>query len=169
MISSTFLLPLLVTLLASPAMGAFEVVNKAPPDGTVVREGRGVRLSCRTNSRWFFCLWKTPGGDKQCAIQENTPRNVCKVDPRLALEGGVTNCDITINDVRREDHGRWMCLVADPENFDQKRTAIALEVGVMAEVRFDPGFGIKNELTVTEGEQVKVRSFCKDSIACVII
>ena len=52
--------------------------------------------------RWFFCLWKTPGGEKQCAIQENTPRNVCRVDQRLALEGGINNCDITIQNVRRD-------------------------------------------------------------------
>lgn len=143
--------------MASVATGSISVVNKTPRDGTIVKEGRGVRLSCRTNTRWFFCLWKTPVGDKQCAIQENTPRNVCKVDPRLALEGGMTNCDITINDVRREDHGQWMCLVADPENFEQVRSNIDLEVGVRAEVRFDPNFGSKNELTVTEGEKVKVR------------
>ena len=44
-----------VLLLAVSALttseGAISVVNKTPRDGTIVKEGRPVRLSCRTNSR----------------------------------------------------------------------------------------------------------------------
>ena len=46
--------------------------------------------------------------------------------------------------------------MADGENFEQVRSNIDLEVGVAAKVRFDPGFGVNNELTITEGEEAKV-------------
>ena len=81
---------------------------------------------------------------------------MCRVDQRLALEGGLHNCDLTIQGVRRQDHGDWTCIVADGENFEQVRSNIDLEVGVAADVAFDPGFGVNNELTITEGEEAKV-------------
>ena len=46
--------------------------------------------------------------------------------------------------------------MADGENFEQVRSNIDLEVGVAADVAFDPGFGVNNELTITEGEEAKV-------------
>ena len=42
---------LLLTVSALTSEGAISVVNKTPRDGTIVKEGRPVRLSCRTNSR----------------------------------------------------------------------------------------------------------------------
>ena len=42
---------LLLTLSALTSEGAISVVNKTPRDGTIVKEGRPVRLSCRTNTR----------------------------------------------------------------------------------------------------------------------
>lgn len=38
----------------------------------------------------------------------------------------------------------------------QVRRYIRLEVGVAAQVKFDPSFGRNNELTVTEGDTVEV-------------
>ena len=61
-----------------------------------------------------------------------------------------------MNNSSRDDHGDWTCIVADGENFEQVRSNIDLEVGVAARVRFDPGFGVNNELTITEGEEAKV-------------
>ena len=49
-----------VLLLAVSALttseGAISVVNKTPRDGTIVKEGRPVRLSCRTNSREAYLI-----------------------------------------------------------------------------------------------------------------
>ena len=42
---------LLLTLSALTSEGAISVVNKTPRDGTIVKEGWPVRLSCRTNTR----------------------------------------------------------------------------------------------------------------------
>ena len=39
--------------------GAISVVNKTPRDGTIVKEGRPVRLSCRTNSRDAYLLQRS--------------------------------------------------------------------------------------------------------------
>ena len=44
------LLPLTLSALTT-SEGAISVVNKTPRDGTIVKEGRPVRLSCRTNTR----------------------------------------------------------------------------------------------------------------------
>ena len=135
---------------------SINVINKSPPDGTIIKQGRTVRLSCRTDKRWFFCVWKSPQGDKQCAIQLNKPRNVCDRDPRILLEAGMNNCDIVLRDVQPEDYGSWMCLVNDPDQFESVKENIALEVGVPAEVGFDPDFGSRGELTMTEGESMSV-------------
>ena len=52
-----------VLLLAVSALttseGAISVVNKTPRDGTIVKEGRPVRLSCRTNSRDAYVLQRS--------------------------------------------------------------------------------------------------------------
>ena len=65
----------------------------------------------------------------------------------------------------RDDHGDWTCIVADGENFEQVRSNIDLEVGVAAKVRFDPGFGVNNELTITEGEEAKVGHGMDDTLS----
>ena len=49
--SCLFFVPLLLALSALTSEGAISVVNKTPRDGTIVKEGRPVRLSCRTNTR----------------------------------------------------------------------------------------------------------------------
>ena len=137
--------------------GVMNVINKSPPDGRIVKLGRDINLSCRTDNRWFFCIWNSPSGNKQCAIQENTPQNVCKGDPRIMLMGGLNNCEIHLRNVGPQDHGQWTCMVTDPVKFDNDKETISLEVGQQARVGFDPGFGKQNELRITEGDTVKVR------------
>lgn len=79
------LLPLLLLLAAvsSASAGDINVINATPPDGTLVKVGRTVRLSCRTDASWFFCVWKSPNGGKQCAINEERPTSVCSGDERI--------------------------------------------------------------------------------------
>ena len=53
------LLPLLLLLLLDLASAQMEIVGSAPRDGTIVKEGRSVRLSCRASTRYnFFQLYK---------------------------------------------------------------------------------------------------------------
>jgi len=133
------------------------VISAEPRNGTIIKQGDSVRLSCRTNIQWFFCVWQGPDGDKQCAIQEKMPQNVCDGDNRITLEGGPNNCDIVLRNVKPEDFGTWMCLVTDPVNFNSDKTKIALEVGSPANVKFSRSFGQDNTLVVTEGDTVSVR------------
>ena len=51
---------LLLAVSALTSEGAISVVNKTPRDGTIVKEGRPVRLSCRTNSRDAYLLRRSP-------------------------------------------------------------------------------------------------------------
>lgn len=62
----------------SKTSGNIAVISAQPRNGTIIKQGDSVRLSCRTNIRWFFCVWKGPGDKKQCAIQERMPQNVCQ-------------------------------------------------------------------------------------------
>ena len=132
------------------------VINAEPRNGTIIKQGDTVKLSCRTNIKWFFCVWKGPEGDRQCAIQEHTPKLMCEGDNRITLQGGQHNCDIVLRDVRSEDYGTWMCVVTDGAQFTSDKTKIALEVGSPAKVQFNRRYK-EDTLVVTEGETVSVR------------
>lgn len=135
-----------------------KVTKTLPPDGKIVKRGQEVRLSCQTNQKWFFCLWRGPDGDKQCAIQESAPQSVCQNDNRILLRGGINNCDIIIRNARPEDYGAWNCLVNDVVDFESDRASINLEIGIPATVEFSPKYGDPpdNVLEVDEGTKSKV-------------
>ena len=134
------------------------VISAEPRNGTIIKQGDTVRLSCRTNIKWFFCVWKGPDGDRQCAIQEHTPENICDGDNRITLQGGRNNCDIVLRNVKTEDYGTWMCMVTDPVYFNSHKTTIALEVGSPANVQFNRHYK-DDTLIVTEGDTVPVSDF----------
>ena len=46
-----------------------QIISKDPPDGTIVKKGGDVRLSCKTNHQWFFCVWRGPGDTKQVIVR----------------------------------------------------------------------------------------------------
>ncbi|XP_040571195.1 uncharacterized protein [Lepeophtheirus salmonis] len=143
---------------------AIRVVGSSPPDGTIVKRGYDIRLSCRTSIKWFFCLWKSPDGNKQCAIQESSPRSVCSPDKRVVLQGGANFCELHLkNSSAIDDYGSWMCTVSDAETFESVKHYINLEIAVPAIVEFDPTFGEDRVLTITENEQQSIN--CKASKA----
>ena len=88
----------------------------------------------RTDSAWFLCVWTSPSGDKQCAIQESGVSSVCAGDPRIVIRGDSQTCGITVYNVTTEDWGRWMCLVQDGEDFNTHRKYINVEVATGAAV-----------------------------------
>ena len=45
-----------------------QIISSEPQDGTIVKKGDDIRLSCKTNQQWFFCVWKGPGGAKQVIL-----------------------------------------------------------------------------------------------------
>ena len=70
------------------------VSNQTEP--VLVVEGRTVRMSCRTDKKWFFCLWTSPGEDKQCAIQYSQAQRVCRQSNRTKIVGGEDSCDVQL-------------------------------------------------------------------------
>ena len=135
---------------------SISVISATPRNGTIVKQGDTVKLSCRTNIRWFFCVWKGPG-DKKCnAIQERFLEvSGCYTD-RITIEGGENNCDMILQDARAEDYGSWMCLVTDPVKFTSDKKSIALEVGAPAQMKFSKQYGPDRTLTITEGNTATV-------------
>ena len=108
-------------------------INQVPVD-TMVWEGSSLELGVRTDSAWFLCVWTSPSGDKQCAIQERGVTSVCAGDPRIVITGDTQTCGITVNNVTTEDWGSWMCLVQDGEDFHTHRKYINVEVATKAVV-----------------------------------
>ena len=64
----------------------------------LVMEGRMVRMSCRTDKPWFFCLWNSPTLEQSCAIQYHQPTSVCTKSNRTRIIGGRNTCDIQIEE-----------------------------------------------------------------------
>ena len=86
------LLLVLANILTSKELRTVLVRNQTEP--VLVVEGRTVRMSCRTEKQWFFCLWYSPKQDKQCAIQYNQPERICSKSNRTKLNGGLDRCDV---------------------------------------------------------------------------
>ena len=72
------LLPLLLLRGGVEEVVGMEMVSRLPMKGTITKEGSPLTLSCASSAPWFFCLWHSPVGGKQCAIQEDqvTPVNI---------------------------------------------------------------------------------------------
>ena len=64
------ILPLLLLSTGTKEVMGMEMESTLPLKGTITKEGSPLTLSCSSSSRWFFCLWHSPLGGKQCAIQE---------------------------------------------------------------------------------------------------
>ena len=62
----------------------------------LVIEGRVVRMSCRTEKPWFFCLWNSPNLEQSCAIQYHQPTSVCTRSNRTRIIGERNACDLEI-------------------------------------------------------------------------
>ena len=89
------ILLVIVFEIASKEVSAVKTVivrNQTEP--VLVVEGRTVRMSCRTDKQWFFCLWHSPMQDKQCAIQYDQPERICSKSNRTKLLGGRDRCDV---------------------------------------------------------------------------
>merc|ERR1719431_704294 len=97
----------------------------------LVMEGKMVRMSCRTDKPWFFCLWNSPSLEQSCAIQYEQPTSVCTRSNRTTIIGEKHACDLEI-EVSKPDHGRWMCLVNDNKEFNTIKEFVTLLVGVTA-------------------------------------
>ena len=153
---------ILTTSLLLWTIEAMNIVNSAPYNATIIREGDSLALSCNADLPWFLCVWTSPHGEKQCAIQEeNKTTSVCQGDPRVHLEGGPTSCTVSVPDVQREDRGTWMCLLQDGENFQPAQKLLEVEVATRGQI----GLMVRDKLVsegvvrLTEGDEVDME--CK--------
>jgi hypothetical protein len=153
---------LLLLLLCGAVRGGGMAIVSSSANRSLVEEGGSVELSCSSDRPWFLCLWRSPRGDKQCAIQEDgaggRTSSVCQGDPRVELEGGPTNCTIRLRGARAEDWGAWMCLLQDGQQFQTDRRLLELEVARRGWLELVVG-GAPVEgpvLRLTEGETVAV-------------
>merc|ERR1719445_646030 len=107
----------LVTMMMMEGMMANIHVTRQSPSSTTKSHSR-LSLYCHTDSAWFLCVWTSPRGDKQCAIQESGVSSVCAGDPRIRITGTSHSCGISVTNVTTEDWGSWMSLVQDGEYFE---------------------------------------------------
>ena len=45
------------------------ITKTSPERSTMVLEGESLVMSCEADQPWFLCVWTSPLGGKQCAIQ----------------------------------------------------------------------------------------------------
>jgi len=135
-----------------------EMVSRLPRLGTITREGSPLTLSCSSSSPWFFCLWHSPIGGKQCAIQEDQVTSVCGEGGERTLHSAShSSCSLSIARVSREDHGNWMCLLNDITEFDTVKERVKVEVGVEAVGVWGAVEGLEGGvLSLVEGEEREV-------------
>jgi len=135
-----------------------EMVSRLPRLGTITREGSPLTLSCSSSSPWFFCLWHSPIGGKQCAIQEDQVTSVCGEGGERTLHSAShSSCSLSIARVSREDHGNWMCLLNDITEFDTVKERVKVEVGVEAVGVWGAVDGLEGGvLSLVEGEEREV-------------
>ena len=57
--------------LVSLGMGSsmMKITKTSPESSTMVLEGESLVMSCEADLPWFLCVWTSPLGGKQCAIQ----------------------------------------------------------------------------------------------------
>ena len=132
---STFLQPAFVLSVILGTSEAMDIVKSAPNNTTMIREGESMWLTCNSDMPWFLCVWTSPQGEKQCAIQEESKTtSVCQGDPRVHLEGRPTSCTVMVPDVRRSDRGTWMCLLQDGDNFEPAQKLLEVEVATEGQI-----------------------------------
>ena len=158
--------PHLFLLILSVSVGVgstrMTIVKSSPEKSTMVPEGETLVMTCEGDLPWFLCVWTSPQGGKQCAIQEGeATTSVCQGDPRVQLEGGPTSCTVRVFGVQREDRGNWMCLLQDGENFQTDRKLLEVEVATEGELEVMVGDNQVSEEVVRFKEEDEIELECR--------
>jgi len=142
---------------------AIDVISSFPDEHILTKEGSKLTLSCASSIPWFFCLWHSPIGNKECAIQESEVRGVCtgKEDSNMYLYGVQDSCSLHIENITREGHGEWMCLLNDIQEFDSAKQKVKVNVAVPAKIGIETIGGGHfnssiNKLEIMEGEHTEI-------------
>eukprot|EP00092_Neocalanus_flemingeri_P070795 GFUD01086924.1.p1 GENE.GFUD01086924.1~~GFUD01086924.1.p1 ORF type:complete len:574 (+),score=114.66 GFUD01086924.1:113-1834(+) len=152
---------LLILYIQAVSISSISIVTTLPRPGTITPEGSNLTISCSSSVPWFFCLFNSPMGDKQCAIQESEVNSVCSSDTLLSLSGESSTCSLDIARVTRHMHGGWMCLLNEISQFDSVKTIVKVEVGVPAEVGWKTDTQ-EDILHLTEGEEKEIVCLATD-------
>ena len=146
----------LICLLVSWSGGSVVI----SPERVMVREGQNVSLSCTSHQAWFFCLWRHPGGEKECSVQEGGERRrVCGGEERMEVRGTRRHCDLEVRRVTREDGGRYMCMMTQSHSYNTHQLWLHLEVAVPTSLNIQlvntEANMTDNRVEVVEGETLE--------------
>merc|ERR1719483_751391 len=136
-------------------ISSIHITSISPLPRTIIPEGSKLTISCSSSTPWFFCLFHSPMGDKQCAIQESEVSSVCSSDTLLSLSGESSTCSLHIARVTRSMHGGWMCLLNEIKQFGSVKTIVNVEVGVPAKVRWKTDLD-EGVLYLMDGEEKEI-------------
>merc|ERR1719483_1105461 len=136
-------------------ISSIHITSISPLPRTIIPEGSNLTISCSSSMPWFFCLFHSPMGDKQCAIQESEVSSVCSSDTLLSLSGESSTCSLHIARVTRSMHGGWMCLLNEIKQFDSVKTIVNVEVGVPAKVFWKTNYE-EGVLYLMDGEEKEI-------------
>jgi hypothetical protein len=84
------------------------VIGTNPPDGQIIKQGQTVTLTCSTNVNWFFCVWRSPGGGKQCAIQETTTQVIWRLKSRNSRNNNKAILSIEIEQFKKQQYSNFV-------------------------------------------------------------
>ena len=99
----------LICLLVSWSGGSVVI----SPERVMVREGQNVGLSCTSHQAWFFCLWRHPGGEKECSVQEAGERR--RTHPLVVLSNRIREAETDQSDLELTNIGVSLYLLGGEE------------------------------------------------------
>jgi len=150
-------------MLISDFVSAIHITSSFPDAHIITEVGSELTLSCASSIPWFFCLWHSPVGNKECAIQESEVRGVCSGDgdDDMYLYGVQDSCSLHIENVTSDAHGDWMCLLNEIQEFDSAKKNVKVNVAVPVQIDIEVIGGghfnsSVNRLEIMEGEQVEI-------------
>ena len=126
---AVILILILLFYLQTMPISSIHITSFRPLPRTIIPEGSKLTISCSSSTPWFFCLFHSPMGDKQCAIQESEVSSVCSQlgSTILSMSGERSTCSLHIARVTRHMHGGWMCLLNEISQFDSVKTMVNVE------------------------------------------
>ena len=125
----------------------------------LVKEGGVANISCTTDQEWFFCLWQHPSGIKECSIKEvGSYRSVCAGMEHMDISGSERICSVKVDNITVRDHGPFMCLLNQADEFHTDKNFIQIEVATPAQMILQTKqSGDVNVLELVEGQIVELK------------
>ena len=96
---------------------AFNIKEYEPKDAIVsIIEGETMKLSCLPDLEWYTCEFIHESNGKSCKTKWNNGAHQCKNGKNgvgKMYRNDDDACVIEVNDLKKEDTGRWTCNMSD--------------------------------------------------------